>query len=60
MPTSQQQPRYRVVPDPRKLGRFRVKDRLSGNLVGISFPTQRLADRGAARRNARHTEGQGR
>jgi hypothetical protein len=60
MPDSSKTPRYRVVPDPRKPGRFRVKDRVSGNLVGISFPTQCLADRGAARRNTRHTEGQGR
>jgi hypothetical protein len=54
------QPRYRVVPDPKRPSRYRVKDRLSGNLVGISFPTRRLADRSADRRNTRHSESQGR
>jgi hypothetical protein len=54
------QPRYHVVPDPKRPSHYRVKDRLSGNLVSISFPSRRLADRSADRRNTRRSEGQGR
>lgn len=56
MPDTPRQPRYRVVPDPHRPERFRVKDRLSGNLVGVSFPTRRLADRSADRRNNRQED----
>lgn len=56
MPPKARNLRYHVVPDPQRPGHFRVKDQRSTHLVGISFPSQRLAARSATRRNNRQED----